>query len=140
MELTEKDYEYGVCPKCGRDLRLEYVEDIDETCECRMVCDHCGTWVNFWECYKDGQSDYDFYNEESAGPSATSYGYDAICPHCGSYCVWQNDFMYSDIYDENVSEEDDRLIAELLCPHCGGMVEIIYANNVPDEETEVEKE
>lgn len=47
-----------------------------------------------------------------------------ICPICGSEIIWSNDWMGSDYSGEDVPLDDDYIIHNFSCPHCGGNIDV----------------
>ena len=41
------------------------------------------------------------------------------CYVCGSPLTWNSDFMKSDIYGEELNDDDDAIVRNLSCGHCG---------------------
>lgn len=41
------------------------------------------------------------------------------CWYCGHEVSWVGDFMESEISDEEISEENDRVVGYYTCDNCG---------------------
>ena len=127
MEINEKSFENAVCSRCGEPLKLEEFEYFDGEigAEAHFKCEKCELEEHFYECDEDSKEDYDYWSDtDSVGGGY--HGYDAVCPLCGSNGVWQCDFMLSDYYgEEEIPEDKDKIVAEILCPHCGSNYSLI---------------
>ena len=46
------------------------------------------------------------------------------CYVCGSPLTWNSDFMKSEIYGEELNDDDDAIVRNLSCGHCGASYEV----------------
>ena len=46
------------------------------------------------------------------------------CMRCGHEIILEGNFMLSEINGEELNEEDDAMVTNAFCPHCGARYEL----------------
>ena len=133
------------CICCGYELEPVPVNEMmscvdDDYVAFEYRCPNCGVYETAYLPGEDERDSYPAYNEElDDSLGGCSHGYDGFCPECGSHIIWSGDFMRSEVWGDVDGEVDqwgcfvdDSLAPNVMCPHCGASIEIVYPK--PSEE------
>lgn len=125
------------CMRCFHELvEVKNTEDEYDIEVKEYHCPHCGAIEIYYPCEEEDKKGYAYYNDEIEDSlGGCSHGYPGLCPICGSHIVWGGDFMRSevlgDVDEDDLGEygipKDDSLATNVMCPHCGGTIDIIDA-------------
>lgn len=117
------------CIRCGHPLTV--MDDDDDFV--RYECTHCGIIYDAVAADKESRDNLSYWNDNIEEVNDEFHGYDGKCPICGHWLIVSGNFDRSEMIgdvdttklDEHGCYEDDTIVDDCVCPHCGTMLVVI---------------
>ena len=134
--MAKKKINNGIkCAVCGENAKCVFDEEGIKS----YLCFHCGMRYDIE--FPEDKECYPFYNSEVEDHTKNeNHGCSYNCPVCDHYVILSGNFMRSewcgDVDEEDVDENglynDDVIVDNMICPHCGAVIAAIPCK--PSEE------